>query len=107
MMKMMKIKPWMIAVVVAIVLLFFVFRTSGYSLSPGNIVTNMGESKKSLFELGSDLSCVPGNTAVGADSKEQIYVKQDGLGYGICGAEELIKEEMNYKILGEESAMGD
>jgi hypothetical protein len=88
------------------VILFFAFRTSGYSLSPGSITTNLGDPK-SLFSLGTNLSCVPGNTEVGAESREEVYVKQDGRGYGICGAEELIKEEMNYKILGEETALGD
>ena len=102
-----KIKPWMIFVIVALLLVIFVFRTSGYALSPGAIVTDIKDKASSIFDLKTDLTCVPGNAKEGVASTEDYYVKQDGTGYGMCGAEQLIKEEMNYKILGDESPLGE
>ena len=102
-----KIPSWVILVVVAIVLGFLVYRTSGY-LSPASIQTDLGDSSPSLFSLGTKQSCIAGNTAVGQDgSAESIYTKQDGTGYGICGAEQLVKDEMNYRILSDETPLGD
>jgi hypothetical protein len=102
-----KFKPWMLFLIVGLLLMIFVFRTSGYTLSPGSVVTDIKETGKSLFDLKTDLTCVPGNTKVGAVSAEDYYVMQDGTGYGLCGAEKLIKDEMNYKIVGDESPLGE
>ena len=98
-----------IAVLLAIAAIYFFFlRTSNYSLSPGSIQTDQGDKNDSIFDLKTDLTCVPGNTAVGQDgSKESYYTKQDGTGYGICGAGELVKSFFGYKILSDESALGE
>jgi len=102
-----KFKPWMMLVIVGLLLLIFVFRTSGYAMRPGAIVTDIKEKAASLFDTKTSLTCVPGNTAVGAKSAEDYYVKGDGTGYGMCGAEQLVKDEMNYKIVGDESPLGE
>ena len=99
-----KIPSWAILLVAALVLGFLVYRTSGYA----SIQTNLGDKVPDLFSLGTKQSCIAGNAAVGQDgSAESIYTIQDGTGYGLCGAQELIRDEMNYKILGDEAPLGE
>jgi hypothetical protein len=104
-----RIPTWVIVGIVIAIVLLLVYRTSGYSsLSPGDIKTDKGDGVSSIFDLKTDLTCVAGNTAAGQDgSAESFYNRQDGVGYGICGAEALVKDEMNYKILNDESPLGD
>jgi hypothetical protein len=98
---------WLIILVVVVLFFVFVVRTSGYTLSPGAIMTDIKDSTASLFDLKTDLSCVPGNTMAGGKSTEDYYTKGDGTGYGICGGEKLVKDQMAYKIMGSEAALGD
>jgi hypothetical protein len=100
----------MVAIVAAIVFLVFFRNRSGYTLSPGAIQTDINGSVKDsdIFNLKTDLSCVPGNTPPGEDgSNESYYVTGDGTGYGICGAQQFVNKIMNYKILNDESPLGE
>ena len=95
---MMKFKPWMIVVVLALVALFFFLRTSGYA----PIVTNLGDKvQKELSQLKTDIKCISGAAAPGAADEGSYYQVQDGAGYGICGDQALISSQMQYKILGD------
>ncbi len=87
--------------IVIVLIALLVFRTSGYSLRPSGIQTDKGTVLSSIADLPTDLSCVAGNTPVGQDgSAESYYSKQDGDGYGICGAQQLVRDNLiGYKIL--------
>jgi hypothetical protein len=89
-----KIPSWMILIVVAIVLGFLVYRTSGYTGSP--ITTNQGDSLPASVTGSTpqtSLSCIP----------DAYYSAMDGSGYGICGLQKDIKQTMSYLITGDAS----
>ena len=85
----------------AVALYFLYFRKSGYSLSPQAIVTDQVDDGKTIFDLPTDQSCLPG-----AGPSGDYYQKMDGTGYGICGGQQLIVDSMKYKILNDESPLG-
>ena len=108
----MKYPKWMwIAVFALAVFLMLTLGTSRYvAMNPGAAVkTDLGDSMNpsAMFKLKTNLGCVPGNTAVGAKSKESYYVQQDGTGYGVCGMDKLVNDQMNYKLLDDNAQLGD
>jgi hypothetical protein len=99
-MAMKKIPAWVIMLVVALILGFLVYRTSGYTGSP--ITTDQGDSLPASVTSGNpstSISCIP----------DAYYSAMDGTGYGVCGIQEDIKHSMSYAITGaaSDNKLGD
>lgn len=95
MFKLKKFPTWVILVLVALVAIFLVYRTSGF-VQGSPIVTDQGELPTSLTSQErqkTSLSCL----------NESGLMTMDGEGYGICGLEKDVNTSMNYTILSDAS----
>jgi hypothetical protein len=111
----MKVSKTVLAVAVALLLLFFVFRgTSGYMVGHP-VQTNISDSQFSNFfsrmtKLGPELKCNPGS-ADAVDPKTgkrhvmSSYYTGGLLPGGYCDDQQVVAEAMNYKLTGEKPDM--
>ena len=91
-----KLSP-LVSSVLVLVVVFLLFRQLGskssYRLSPSG-VTVSAKSSGSLFELPSELDCVPGPTQKGS------YYTKDLTPGGVCGAQKFVDDQASYTITG-------
>jgi hypothetical protein len=81
-------------VAVALIMMGCLMRSS-YKLSPTSITLSEPKQEPgAIFDLPNELKCVPGS------NPEASYYTKDLTPGGICGAQEFVKEQADYSIVG-------
>ena len=113
----MKFRSSHIFIVVAVIVLLFVFRnTSGY-ISGFPVETNISDSKFANFfsrmtKLGPELKCNPGSADIvdpktGKRHVQSSYYTGGLLPGGYCDDQEVVKAAIDYKLVGKEPPLGN
>lgn len=113
--KLFKGKNVAIALLIVLVV-FIIYRTtnvSNYILSPQAVQTNIKEEGvKNVYDLGISLKCTPGapdkvDPKTGKRTVMSSYYTPGLLPGGYCDDQESVNEMANYKLIGEETPLGD
>ena len=110
-------KNFFMILAILLIVLYLVYQaTSGYSLRPAGVTTDLSDATYNNFfgtmtSLGPSLKCNPGAPDV-VDAKgnrkvQSSYYTGGLLPGGYCDDQEVVASAMDYKLLGSDAVLGD